>query len=308
MFNMASSSSALAVEVLVAVGLAIAATFFVTRILKQRKKKLTALVDPELKVPLPLIEKKIVSHDTRIFRLGLPSSEHVLGLPIGQHIYLTAHIDGKTIIRPYTPISCDDDKGYTDLLVKVYFANTHPKYPEGGKMSQHLEKMDIGDTIDVRGPNGLLVYQGRGTFAIKADKKSTPKLITVKRLGMISGGTGITPMMQVIRHIFKDPKDTTEVWLLFANQTEDDILLRPELEALREQQPDRFKLWFTVDRAPPGWKYSEGFVNEEMIREHLPSPGRDTMILMCGPPPMIQFACNPNLDKAGFSQEMRFAF
>jgi cytochrome-b5 reductase len=114
--------------------------------------------------------------------------------------------------------------------------------------------------------------------------------------------------MQIIRHVFKDPSDATEVWLLFANQTEDDILLRKELEDLSDLYPSRFHLWFTVDKAPVGWKYSEGFVNEEMIRERLPSPGKDAVILMCGPPPMIQFACNPNLDKAGFGQESRFAF
>ncbi|OQV18334.1 NADH-cytochrome b5 reductase 2 [Hypsibius exemplaris] len=302
------SNSVLTMEVILSVGLAAAVTFFVLRLLRSKTKKLKALVDPEAKIALPLIEKKIVSHDTRIFRFGLPTAEHCLGLPIGQHIFLTAKIDGKTVIRPYTPISSDDDLGYTDLLVKVYFANTHPKYPEGGKMSQHLEKLELGQTIDVRGPNGLLEYQGKGKMAIKAAKKSISKVSSVKRVGMIAGGTGITPMMQIIRHAFKDPSDATEIWLLFANQTEDDILLRNELEQLAVQYPTKFHLWFTVDRAPPGWKYSEGFVSEEMIREHLPSPGNDVLILLCGPPPMIQFACMPNLDKLNFSQEARFSF
>ena len=44
----------------------------------------------------------------------------------------------------------------------MYFKNVHPKFPEGGKMSQYLEAMAIGDAIDVRGPSGLLVYDGRG--------------------------------------------------------------------------------------------------------------------------------------------------
>lgn len=37
----------------------------------------------------------------------------------GQHIYLSARIDGKLVVRPYTPVSSDDDKGYVDLVVKV---------------------------------------------------------------------------------------------------------------------------------------------------------------------------------------------
>jgi ferredoxin-NADP reductase len=36
-----------------------------------------------------------------------------------QHIYLTARIDGQLVIRPYTPVSSDDDKGYMDLVIKV---------------------------------------------------------------------------------------------------------------------------------------------------------------------------------------------
>lgn len=47
-------------------------------------------------------------------------------------------------------------------VLQVYFKDTHPKFPDGGKMSQYLENMQIGDTIEFRGPNGLLVYQGKG--------------------------------------------------------------------------------------------------------------------------------------------------
>lgn len=37
----------------------------------------------------------------------------------GQHIYLSARIDGALTVRPYTPVSSDDDKGFVDLVVKV---------------------------------------------------------------------------------------------------------------------------------------------------------------------------------------------
>jgi cytochrome-b5 reductase len=49
----------------------------------------------------------------------LPSKEHVLGLPLGQHIYLSAHINGELVVRPYTPTTSDDDKGYFELVIKV---------------------------------------------------------------------------------------------------------------------------------------------------------------------------------------------
>ena len=61
--------------------------------------------------------------------------------------------------------------------------------------------------------------------------------------------TGITPMLQIVKAILKDPSDTTRVSLLFANQTEDDILVREELEEMAEKH-DQFSLWYTLDRPP----------------------------------------------------------
>ncbi|MEE6499165.1 hypothetical protein FKM82_003344, partial [Ascaphus truei] len=150
----------------------------------------TTLLDPSEKYPLPLIEKQEISHDTKKFRFALPSSEHILGLPIGQHVYLSAKVNGNLVIRAYTPVSSDGVRGHVDLIVKVYYKNVNPKFPEGGKMSQYLDSMKIGETMDFRGPNGLLVYKGKGEFAIRADKKSEAQVKRTKHIGMIAGGTG----------------------------------------------------------------------------------------------------------------------
>lgn len=304
---MASSNETL--PVIVGVTVVAITTFVLAKMFLFRKKKApVTLQDPAVKYSLKLIDKEVISPDTRRFRFALPSPEHILGLPVGQHIYLTAKVNDDLVIRPYTPVSSDDDKGFMDLVVKVYFKNVHPKFPDGGKMSQHLESMQIGDHIEVRGPNGLLTYEGKGTFQIRPDKKSPPKKVVASKIGMIAGGTGITPMLQVIRQIFKNADDKSEVWLIFANQTENDILLRPELEELESQHRGRFHLWFTLDRPAEGWKYSSGFITDEMIKGHLPPPGDDTIVLMCGPPPMINFACVPNLDKLQYPATSRFTF
>ncbi|NWI67919.1 NB5R3 reductase, partial [Todus mexicanus] len=268
------------------------------------------LKDPEVKYPLRLVDKEEVSHDTRKFRFALPSVDHILGLPVGQHIYLSARINGTLVVRPYTPVSSDDDKGFVDLVVKIYFKGVHPKFPDGGKMSQYLDSLKIGDTIDFRGPSGLLclLSLSAGNFAVRPEKKAEPVTKKVKYVGMIAGGTGITPMLQIIKAIIKDKDDPTICQLLFANQTEKDILLRSELEEIQAQHSGRFKCWYTLDKAPENWDYSQGFVNQEMIRDHLPPPQNDTLILMCGPPPMIQYACLPNLDKLGYTKDMRFSF
>ncbi|XP_029992593.1 NADH-cytochrome b5 reductase 2 [Sphaeramia orbicularis] len=274
----------------------------------EKKKKLpVTLQDPMVKYPLTLIEKQEISHDTKKFRFGLPSSDHILGLPVGQHVYLSAKVNGSLVVRAYTPVSSDEDQGYVDLVVKVYYKNVHPSYPEGGKMSQYLDNMSIGDAIDFRGPNGLLVYKGNGQFSIRPDKKAEPKVRKFKHVAMIAGGTGITPMLQLIRRITADPSDNTKCSLIFANQTEKDILLREELEEVKKKHPE-VNLWFTLDRPPQDWSYSSGFINHEMIEEHLPPPSNDVLVVLCGPPPMIQYACLPNLDKLGYKTDNIFAY
>ena len=59
---------------------------------------------------------------------------------------------------------------------------------------------------------------------------------------------------------------------------------------------------------PSGWKYDTGFVSQEMIAARLPAPGPDSAVMMCGPPPMIKFACLPNLEKLGFSEDDLMVF
>ena len=76
---------------------------------------------------------------------------------------------------------------------------------------------------------------------------------------MIAGGSGITPMLQIV---FKNENEQTTVKLLFANRTEADILLREEIEDFKRQFPGRFSFMYTVDRPGEGWQYESGFINQ----------------------------------------------
>ncbi len=157
-----------------------------------------------------------------------------------------------------------------------------------------------------------MTYHKNGSFTVHPMLKKNPdEMRTAKHFGMIAGGTGITPMLQIINAALRDePNSNVTCSLLYANQSEDDILVREELEAAVEKFGGRFKLHYTVDRAPENWKYSTGFITKEMIEKHLPAASGDgsTQILMCGPPPMIKFACLPNLEALGFKKSDYFVF
>lgn len=216
-----------------------------------------------------MIKKTNTSHNVAIYRFGLPNPTDILGLPIGQHISLAATPKGaeKEVVRSYTPISADEeDKGYFDLMIKAY--------PQGN-ISAHVTTLKIGDKMKVRGPKGAMVY--------------TPNLC--RHIGMIAGGTGITPMLQVIRAINRGrPKnggnDRTKVDLIFANVNPDDILLKDEIDALDKADPD-FNVYYVLNNPPEKWNGGVGFVTADMIKAKLPAPAKDIKIMICGPPPMV---------------------
>ncbi|CAL9217588.1 unnamed protein product [Arabidopsis halleri] len=255
-----------------------------------------ALVNPRAKVPVQLVEKTSISHDVRKFRFALPVEDMVLGLPVGKHIFLCATINDKLCLRAYTPSSTVDVVGYFELVVKIYFGGVHPRFPNGGLMSQYLDSLPIGSTLEIKGPLGHVEYLGKGNFTVHGKPKFADKL------AMLAGGTGITPVYQIIQAILKDPEDETEMYVIYANRTEEDILLREELDGWAVQYPDRLKVWYVVESAKEGWAYSTGFISEAIMREHIPD-GLDgsSLAMACGPPPMIQFAVQPNLEKMQYN-------
>lgn len=257
-------------------------------------KQNVALVGRE-KVACKLVQKTSISHDVRLFRFALPSSDQTLGLPVGKHIFLRASIDGKLCMRAYTPSSSVNEVGYFDLVVKVYFRDTNPNFPNGGTMSQYLDSIPIGTALHVKGPVGHIEYLGKGNFMVSGKQKFA------KKLAMIAGGSGITPIYQVMQAILKDPEDETKMFVVFANRTEDDILLKDEMDAWAEKYKNRIKVWYVIGKKlREDWKYSVGRISESILREHIPAGCVDTLALACGPLAMIEHAVTPNLEKMGY--------
>jgi len=261
-----------------------------------------------------------MGHDTVRFHFGLPTPSTVLGLPIGACLkFYAPNVTGavagqwngredgeteeKTIERKYTPCSSDAQKGSFDLVLKVYKGGVLPQFVDGGKMSQYFGNLRVGQSIEMSGPWGSIEYTAPGEFTY------LKKVMKKTHIGMLAGGTGITPMLQVITAVFDNPLDTSSVSLIYANKAEDDILVRDMLEAVAAKHPSRFNLHYTLDSPPAqNWPGSKGFITADMIKKHLPAPGPSTVVLMCGPPPMVKFACKSNLDALGYSKADQLAF
>ncbi|KAK9060727.1 hypothetical protein SSX86_021433 [Deinandra increscens subsp. villosa] len=226
----------------------------------------TALISDKW-VEFKLQERAKVSHNTQLYRFSFDPNLK-LGLDVASCLITRAPLgedaEGKTkyVVRPYTPISDPDSKGYFDLMIKIY--------PEG-KMSQHFDKLKPGDVVEVKGPIEKIRY--------------TPNM--KKHIGMIAGGSGITPMLQVIEAILKNPDDNTKVSLIYANVSPDDILLKKKLDMLAASHPN-LKVFYTVDSPSKYWVGGTGYITKDMASKGLPAPSDDTLVLVCGPPGMME--------------------
>lgn len=237
---------------------------------------------------LPLVEKILIAPNVYKFKFELPSPNDIVGLPIGQHVSIAgpAGEGTKSVSRSYTPVSNNSDKGVLELVIRCY--------PDGQLTGGYLSKLEVGDEVQFRGPKGAMRYR-RGLC---------------KRIGMLAGGTGITPMYQLIRAICEDERDTTQVSLVYANRSEADMLLRKELENFARRYPKNLRVHYLLDEAPAHgkWAGDVGRVNKDVMAKHFPAPSADSKIMICGPPGMVKGATGAlvelGFEKAGTMSKM----
>ena len=217
-------------------------------------------VDPLKWNDLELIDKTIISKDSAIYRFKLNHEDEVLNIPTGHNLACCFEIDGKDEIRYYSPISNKFDAGFFDILVKSYMS---------GKVSKRMAMLREGQTVKFRGPVGRLEYKSN----------------IAEEIGLIAGGSGITPILQVITEIITNPEDNTKISLIYANNTSNDILLKSEIDELSKKYPD-FDVHYTLLEPPSQWDGEVGYVNKEMITKYLPKPSSKNRLFICGPPEM----------------------
>lgn len=241
-----------------------------------------------------------------VLKFALPSEDHILGIPVGKHVTIHTRINGKYVIRSYTPITTDDIKGYVEFMIKIYWPTE--ENPRGGLMSHYLSQCKVGDFLNFRGPCGIYTYETPGKIRIDKDDKKT--IHKVKEIGMIAGGTGITPLLQIMRCIFRHvDEDDTKISVLYAARTWRDILYWEELERLTRTMIGQFRINYTVEIKPTvrvgfeNWPHFVGLISKDMLKKTMPRSSKDMKILVCGPPGMIRFACLPNLKALGYTRD-----
>eukprot|EP01062_Namystynia_karyoxenos_P011650 TRINITY_DN14187_c0_g1_i1.p1 TRINITY_DN14187_c0_g1~~TRINITY_DN14187_c0_g1_i1.p1 ORF type:complete len:341 (+),score=129.50 TRINITY_DN14187_c0_g1_i1:70-1023(+) len=231
---------------------------------------------PTTWVPCPLVSQTEYSHDSKVYTFGLPEGRS-LNLPVCSCILVQG--PEPDVVRPYTPISSAKEVGTFRLLIK--------RYP-GGKVSQMIDGLSPGQTANFK--------------HIKVNIKEQHPFRR-KKLSMICGGTGITPIYQALQRIVETPEHQYDVVVLDGNRTEADILLRKELDEFVAKTEGRIKIVHVIgtskqgEEVPADWKGEKGWVDEEKVKKHCFPPGDDTLIMVCGVPPLYDIFCGPRTEK-----------
>lgn len=186
----------------------------------------------------------------------------------GQFLTLIATVSGKEVRRAYS-------------LCSSPFTDAHPavtvKRVENGLMSNWLPE-------NIRAGQVLKVMEPMGQFTTEFDEGRKRHLI------MFAGGSGITPIMSIIKSILtQEPKSI--VSLIYCNRDEESIIFHKELEKWETEYQGRLHVIHILDAATANWKGYSGLLNHEMLTslfERIPDWGPDTTYLMCGPEGMMK--------------------
>jgi nitrate reductase (NAD(P)H) len=240
--------------------------------------------------------KTPVSWDTRIFTFKLDHDEQTLGLPTGQHLMIRLRdpVTREAIIRSYTPVSQTSKKGFVDVLIKIY-ADSHEKV--GGKMTKALDAIPVGHFVDFKGPIGKFEYLGRGLCAVNGKERK------VKKFYMICGGSGITPIFQVLRAVMQDKGDATHCTVLNGNRLVEDILCREDLDAFAQDNREKCKLLYTLTKGPEDWEGLRGRIGPQLLQEYCRNEGEgESLVLICGPE-ALEKSTHKALNEQGWKDE-----
>jgi ferredoxin-NADP reductase len=218
------------------------------------------------------------THDVKTFRLAPPPSVRFHYLP-GQFVTLDLPAEGERLVRSYTVASSPSRAPILEVTVKRV---------AGGRASNWMhDHLKVGDELTVTGPAGKFSYE----LAPPAEK-----------MLFISGGSGVTPVMSMSRHLH-DRADPRDVVFLHSARAERDLVFHDELAWMATRNP-RFRPIFTLtdpSGTRPGWTGLRGRLTSELIEAAVPD-FRERTVFLCGPNPFMD-AVRAALATSGFPME-----
>jgi hypothetical protein len=96
--------------------------------------------------------------------------------------------------------------------------------------------------------------------------------------------TRSTPLYQIIHHALSDPSNRTKFTLIYANVSPSDILLRKDLDDLKNKHPKHLDIVYLIDKSVEGWPGPTGYVTKELVKTYVGPKelGDKIKIFVCG--------------------------
>lgn len=182
----------------------------------------------------------------------------------GQHVAVRATIAGDDVRRNYS-ICSPAGSGQLRIGVK--------RLPDGVFSSYALERLRVGDSLEVLSPSG--------TFSADVDPGQA------HHYGAVAAGSGITPVLSIIATALEVEPDSRAT-LIYVNPTTSSIMFLEELEDLKNTHIDRFQAFYVLDREVQEAEILSGRLDAERLTRILEvaDTGDVNAWFLCGPLPM----------------------
>lgn len=215
------------------------------------------------------------AHNVKSFRFTRPKD---LQYKAGQFMFVTIKSGDEEMRKHFTISSSPTEKDHIEFTKKL----------TGSEFSNALEKMRIGDWAMIDAPYGRFTFEGE-----------------YEKIGMLSGGIGITPLRSICRYC-TDMQLDAKITLLYGNLTENNIVFHKELREMQKRNRN-LKVVFTLDQPSEDWTGYTGYINVDMIKKEM-ADYTERIFYICGPPGMIRAMENLlgdlNLPKAQIKKEI----
>lgn len=161
----------------------------------------------------------------------------------GQYLTLKVFINGDEYRRAYSLCTSP----YTDNVPAIAV-----KRVDGGKVSNYINDVFAeGSQVEIMSPMGKFTTELNEFYS--------------RHFVMYAGGSGITPMMSLIKSIL-EVESSSSVTLIYGNRNQESIIFYKELDELEGHFADRFKIIHSLNKVPSNWKGEEGLLNKDKVK------------------------------------------